>query len=283
MTKPTISAAMIARNEEPYIFDCLQSIAEVADEIVLVDTGSTDRTAEMAADLGASVYHFEWDNDYAAARDESLRHVTGDWIFQIDPDERLRPASVPILLEAVKKTDLLHFNISVHNQGKPDPEPDEIPRLFRRVPGMHYTRPYHETVCPFFERYLSENPGWVRGFVEGIVLDHVGHATRSQDEMTQKTLRAIYIMERWLQKNPDDLYIAQKLVVSYAMIQRTHPMVMRDIRSNQGNILLNVMGRRQEAWAAYAGALTWDIEYRRQLQELEKKRGHRDTMLPAWQ
>jgi tetratricopeptide (TPR) repeat protein len=82
-----LSLAMIVRNEEPRLGRCLESVRGLVDEIVVVDTGSTDGTVEVARRHGASVHHFEWCEDFAAARNESIRHATGDWIMWLDADD----------------------------------------------------------------------------------------------------------------------------------------------------------------------------------------------------
>src|SRR5690242_5378631 len=83
---PSISACLIVKNEEANLLRCLGSIRSSVDEIVVVDTGSTDRTVSVAESLGARVFHFEWCDDFSAARNESLRHAIGDWIIWVDGD-----------------------------------------------------------------------------------------------------------------------------------------------------------------------------------------------------
>ena len=75
------SLCVIARNEEANLSACLASAADLVHEIIVIDTGSTDRTKEVAASFGARVFDFPWCDDFSAARNESLRHATGDWIF----------------------------------------------------------------------------------------------------------------------------------------------------------------------------------------------------------
>jgi glycosyltransferase involved in cell wall biosynthesis len=69
----------------------LGSVADLVAEIVVVDTGSTDRTCDIARRFGAHVHDFPWQDDFAASRTESLRHATGDWVLWLDGDERLAP------------------------------------------------------------------------------------------------------------------------------------------------------------------------------------------------
>src|SRR5215467_136999 len=90
-TRPRRSLCMIVRNEEQHLAECLECVADLMDEIVVVDTGSTDRTRDVAGRFGARVFDFPWVDSFAAARNESLRHATGDWIFWLDADERLTP------------------------------------------------------------------------------------------------------------------------------------------------------------------------------------------------
>src|SRR5262245_58295328 len=77
--RPLLSLTMIVRNEEEHLDRCLASVREVADELIVVDTGSTDRTVEIARAHGARVYFFELCDDFAAARNVALRHATGHW------------------------------------------------------------------------------------------------------------------------------------------------------------------------------------------------------------
>src|SRR5205807_4207160 len=84
-----VSLCLIVKNEEDNLPACLGSAADLVDEVVVVDTGSQDRTKEVAARFGAKVFDFPWVDDFAAARNESLRHATGDWAFWMDADDRL--------------------------------------------------------------------------------------------------------------------------------------------------------------------------------------------------
>jgi glycosyltransferase involved in cell wall biosynthesis/Flp pilus assembly protein TadD len=86
---PRVSLCMIVKNEEANLSGCLDCVADLVDEIVIVDTGSTDDTKKVAARYGARVFDFLWCDDFAAARNESLRHAAGDWIFWLDADDRV--------------------------------------------------------------------------------------------------------------------------------------------------------------------------------------------------
>src|SRR5439155_24590556 len=86
---PRVSLCMIVRNEEANLPACLSSADGLVDEILIVDTGSTDATKAIAADFGARVVDFPWVDSFAAARNEGLRHASGDWIFWLDAEDRL--------------------------------------------------------------------------------------------------------------------------------------------------------------------------------------------------
>ena len=101
--KPRLSVCMIVKNEERFLGQCLASVKDIADELIVIDTGSTDRTVEIAREHGAQVGHFEWCNDFAAARNASIAPATGDWILFLDADEELSPAekqNLPALLDS---------------------------------------------------------------------------------------------------------------------------------------------------------------------------------------
>lgn len=104
-----ISACMIAKNEEKNIARCINSYKSIVDEIVVIDTGSTDRTIEIAQDLGAVVYNYRWNNDFAAAKNYALSKVNGDWAIVLDADEYFEQAQVGMLRSYLQK--LLKKNI----------------------------------------------------------------------------------------------------------------------------------------------------------------------------
>ena len=101
--RPLLAVTMMVKDEEVFLEDALRSAQPWADELLVMDTGSTDRTVEIAEDLGATVSHFAWCDDFSAARNETLRRSTARWNLILDADERLRggePAKLRRLLEA---------------------------------------------------------------------------------------------------------------------------------------------------------------------------------------
>ncbi|MCB9547984.1 MAG: glycosyltransferase [Myxococcales bacterium] len=100
-TRPRLTAALILKNEEARLPACLASIEGIVDEIVVVDTGSTDRTCAIAEAAGARVAHHPWQADFSLHRNQSLDMATGDWVLVIDGDEELRPRNLLTVLAAV--------------------------------------------------------------------------------------------------------------------------------------------------------------------------------------
>ena len=92
-----LSLCMIVKNEEKAIGNCLSSVREIADEIIIVDTGSTDRTKEIASEFGAKIFDFKWGDDFSKARNESLKHATKEWILVLDADEEISKEDLPKL------------------------------------------------------------------------------------------------------------------------------------------------------------------------------------------
>jgi GT2 family glycosyltransferase/tetratricopeptide (TPR) repeat protein len=99
----TLSLCMIVKNEEQHLARCLLSVKPVVDEVIIVDTGSTDRTKDIAKVYGARVFDFPWTNDFSAARNHSLSMATGDWILVLDADEVISPLDYARLQRIVKK------------------------------------------------------------------------------------------------------------------------------------------------------------------------------------
>jgi|WetSurMetagenome_2_1015567.scaffolds.fasta_scaffold00190_21 O-antigen biosynthesis protein len=102
--KGTLSLCMIVKNEEQHLARCLMSAKPVVDEMIVVDTGSTDRTKDIAGAYGARVFDFPWTNDFSEARNFSLSMAAGDWILVLDADEVISPQDYAALERIVKKS-----------------------------------------------------------------------------------------------------------------------------------------------------------------------------------
>ena len=117
--RTTLSLAMMVKDEERYLEDALLSAKDWVDEMIVVDTGSTDRTVEIAKDCGAIVSHFEWPNDFSKARNETIKRSNGDWVVILDADERFRgdhPQRVRDLLKPTSAWPYQAFMLNIVNQ-----------------------------------------------------------------------------------------------------------------------------------------------------------------------
>ncbi len=152
-----ISVSMIVKNEEEMLPGCLESIKDIADEIIIVDTGSTDKTKEIALAYGAKVYDFEWIDDFSAARNHSLKKCSGDWILYLDADERLEESSKEELLRVIQAKDqniggYICIIQSAHSRldGSSELHRGGYPRLFKNYgyPSVHFKGRVHEQITP---------------------------------------------------------------------------------------------------------------------------------------
>ncbi|MCC6233294.1 MAG: glycosyltransferase [Verrucomicrobiales bacterium] len=143
---PRLSVCLIVRNEERFIERCLASIKPLAHQIVVVDTGSTDRTVEIAQSFGAEIHTFEWCDDFSAARNVALAHATGDWVLSLDADEELPPEEHARLVAAMNKDRVLGLRLPLVNVGLEAEGLSYVPRLFRNAPGLFWVSRVHEQI-----------------------------------------------------------------------------------------------------------------------------------------
>jgi glycosyltransferase involved in cell wall biosynthesis len=140
---------MIVRDEQDVLGRCLASLVPHVNEVCLIDTGSKDRTVQIAESFGCKIGHFEWCDDFAAARNESLKLATCDWIWQVDADDVVIGELVPEVKAFLSNTDAdlcEYFTYEVTSEGAGwSPEP--VARLFRNRAGFYYRGRVHEVPC----------------------------------------------------------------------------------------------------------------------------------------
>jgi glycosyltransferase involved in cell wall biosynthesis/Tfp pilus assembly protein PilF len=146
-----ISVCLIAKNEEKFLAQCLASVRGLADQIVVVDTGSTDRTVAIAKEHGAEVYDFAWCDDFSAARNAALEHATGDWVLMLDADEELPPASHDALRKLLAVPGVMAWRLPIIDVGRENEGCCYVPRLFRNAPALFYIGRVHEQVFTSIE------------------------------------------------------------------------------------------------------------------------------------
>jgi len=163
--RPLLSLCLIVKNEEKNIGECLKSAQGLADEIIITDTGSTDKTIEIAQSYGAKIEHFEWAKDFAAARNYSISKATSRWIIWLDADDRLPRKTVEELRELLsKETPDKVFYLVVCNsvdEGKTGVRFSQI-RVFPNSPKISFEGRIHEQILAsvrkfkFAEVYLQQ-------------------------------------------------------------------------------------------------------------------------------
>src|SRR5450432_51334 len=134
---------MIVKDEESSLQACLDSVRGVADELIIVDTGSTDRTGQVAAHNEAKVFAFDFTIvDFAAARNHAIARATGKWSLVLDADETLDGASLPPIEELVSRNDDAGYYVERHNESTID----YAVRIFPNRPEYRYRGRVHETI-----------------------------------------------------------------------------------------------------------------------------------------
>ncbi|MDX2096342.1 MAG: tetratricopeptide repeat protein [Leptolyngbyaceae cyanobacterium bins.59] len=210
----TLSLSMIVKNEEETLSKCLESVKSLVDEMVILDTGSTDCTPEVARSFGAKVSFFDWNHDFSAARNACLRNVTGDWVLVLDADEVLVPEVVPLIRQAIQDDRHLVINLLRQEVGADQSPYSLLSRLFRCHPEVCFSRPYHELVDDSVAQLLQREPHWQIVEIPQVALLHEGYKPETI-AARNKTARARLAMEGFLATHPTDPYLCSKLGALY--------------------------------------------------------------------
>ncbi len=220
---PQISLMVIARDEAALVGDCLASARGLADEVVLLDTGSRDATPQIAAALGARVIPWTWCEDFAAARNAALEHVRGDWVLLLDADERLADGARSVIRKAVEVGGFDCGLLPLHNASAVDAEFDSVlagharigepvllARLVRRTPDLRWEGLVHESLTS----WLRAQPRVLRVLGRAPII-HLGYAP-SLTESRGKLERNLLLLRRQCAQTPDDpvprAYLARELM-----------------------------------------------------------------------
>lgn len=207
---PLLSLCMIVRDEEEMLPDCLRSAAGVVDEVAILDTGSRDRTIEIARGFGARVETFPWPGDFSKARNESLRHARGEWILILDADEILQPDGKAGLAGRLKAADVDVLTAEVLNPMRGGMGTGTLvsERLFRNGRGFHYEGRVHNQLMPRGPSRPS-----------GLRILHKGYAL-SPEKMDAKNRRTTALLEQQIAEHPQDPFARMNLAVQYILQER---------------------------------------------------------------
>ena len=148
---PRLSVCLIVKDEEKFLGQCLASVRGLADQIVVVDTGSTDRTVAIAKEHGAEIYDFAWRDDFSAARNAALEHAKGDWVLMLDADEELPSTSHDALRKLLAVPSVMAWRLPIIDVGRENEGCCYVPRLFRNAPVLFYIGRVHEQVFASIE------------------------------------------------------------------------------------------------------------------------------------
>ncbi|WP_225442585.1 glycosyltransferase family 2 protein [Paenibacillus lycopersici] len=195
----TISLAMIVKNEQNYLDRCLKSVAGMVDELVVVDTGSTDRTKEIALSNGALVFDFEWCGDFSAARNYAIEHTTGDWVLILDADEYFTEDCGALMRDFVQNGNRIgRFKVisRFDQDGQIHYSEDDSPRLFPR--DIRYAGMIHEQVDSSLPRHDINASFYHDGYY-----------------MTDKSERNLALLHRALEVSPNDPYLLYQIGKQY--------------------------------------------------------------------
>ncbi len=211
-----LSIAMMVKNEEKYLQECLealQPLREAVDsELIIVDTGSEDRTVEIARQFTDKVYFHRWNNDFAAMRNKTIEYATGEWLLILDGDEIL--ADVKGIIRFLKSPDSKKYKTGIFKFRNITSLEDEsayntsfAPRLFKND-NFSYKGSIHEQ--PQFQHPIVEIPGEII---------HYGYLSTDKELMEYKFRRNVGILKEELAKNPENSYYWFQLSQSYGMYQ----------------------------------------------------------------
>lgn len=192
-----LSICMIVKNESSNLGQCLDSLQALGAELIVVDTGSTDDTVEIAQAKGAQVYHFPWISDFSAARNESLKSATGRWVMWVDADDRLPADEVSRILQLVQGEANRAYGFLIKNtqdHGVTGSVFNQI-RLFPNRSTLRFEGKVHEQILPSIQAQGIE--------VEflNLIIHHTGYI--NDEIMAEKQNRNLKILMEELETTPE--------------------------------------------------------------------------------
>lgn len=241
-----LSQCMIVKNEEENIRRALTWGKDIMYEQIVVDTGSTDRTVEIAKELGAKVFHFTWINDFSAAKNFAIEQATGSWIAFLDADEYFSPEDVkkilPLIARMEKATPVTQRPVIIRTSLANLDDSGEVEsvmshdRLFRKMPKLRYLSKVHE--------YLDETGlgGRVFDAKNSLTIFHTGY-TSAAFNGKNKMERNISILEQVVEEDPGNcdawLYLGNSYYGKgwYELAEEVYYRVLDHIEDMEGNEL----------------------------------------------
>lgn len=219
--RPTLAVCLIVKNEEDFLGGAIDSVQGLADQVVVVDTGSTDRTVELAREKGAQVEFFAWTGDFSEARNACHPYVRCDWILALDADERVSAGSRTALRAIMEEGGDLHRVVvpKIRNYTRDGRFMSDgfSGRLYRNLPEMYWSGRVHEEVGVHLVDISLD-------YRLDLVLDHYGADPEVIKEKA-KDERNIELLEKRLEERPDDLmtyfYLASQHWIAHRFEEAT--------------------------------------------------------------
>lgn len=206
----TISAFLVSRDHEASIADAVRAAATAADEVLVIDTGSSDRTVELARSAGARVEAIDWADDFSAACNTGLDRLSGDWVLSINPDETLSDGAGELLRQAAAEPRLMACRLPVREMLNPagrNPGTTAFQtRFFRRDPEIRYVG----RLYPNFDRSLGQLAA-DRGLTVGLLRAEIRHHRYLSQPTPDKLRWAVRLLEAELRDRPGQLRYAIEL------------------------------------------------------------------------
>ncbi|MGH2875920.1 MAG: glycosyltransferase, partial [Solirubrobacteraceae bacterium] len=197
--QPLLTAALIVRDEERVLGDCLRSLRAVADEIVIVDTGSSDATIEIARAGGARVLQLPWSGDFSAPRNLGLEHARGRWILYVDADERVWPPARDRLQRRLRDAPEISLRVLLTPFAHATPYFEY--RLWRNDPRIRFQGVMHERVADSIHLVAAQDGRPIADWPE-LAIEHVGY----DGDQTAKHRRNLPLLEEQLRREPGNIF-----------------------------------------------------------------------------
>lgn len=211
MPHPGLSLSMIVKNEAKNLGRCLSSVINIVDEIIIVDTGSTDNTIEIAKEYGAKVFYYQWNNSFSDARNFALSQSNYNFILYLDADEYLEKTSITEISEITKKDNPGGYLCNVKSPMVNGSIVEmSYPRLFSNKPVIRFEGKVHEQI----ETSLINNGYKI--YPSGISIVHTGYA-KDDTILKNKAYRNLELLEKEAQENGTG-YIFYQIANTYAVL-----------------------------------------------------------------